>query len=141
MNTIIDTDTLLGLFNSNDIHHTSAVDLTKKALEKGINIFLLPTTLSEFALLASSRIGLTETKQAVSHLTSSDYLTVDITEDMTKEAVKLYKKQTSKEESLFDCFIMVIAKKISADCIFSFDRGYKKNGFKLLEQFVKDIMQ
>lgn|SRR3990167_9385782 len=136
MNVIIDTDALLGLFNIKDFHHKKAVEVIKKCVEKGINIFILATTLSEFALLSSYRIGLKQTKKAVSDIASSDYLSCDITLEITKEAVNLYEKQTSKEESLFDCYVMTTAKKLLCDGIFSFDEGYKKNGFKLLEEII-----
>lgn len=131
MNALIDTDALLGLFNPQDIHHQTAVSLAEKIFATGTNIFILPTTLSEFSLLASSKIGFSQTQRAVSHIVSSDFLTIEIDEEITSKAVTLYQKQTSKEESLFDCFVMVCAKKISAAYIFSFDQGYRKNGFHL----------
>lgn len=136
MNVIVDTDVLLGLYNSGDIHHSEAVELAKKVLEKKMNIFILPTTLGEFALLASSKIGKRDSQKAISHLMNSDFLTTDITLELTKEAIELYEKQTSKEESLFDCFIMATAKKLFCDGIFSFDKGYRKNGFKLIEELI-----
>ena len=131
MNIIVDTDALLGLFNAIDALHKSAAMLAEKLTEERANIFLLPTTLAEFALLASSRVGVQQTKTAIDHLTQSGYIPVDVTEELTKEAVSLYQKQTSKEESLFDCYVMVAARKITADYIFSFDGGYTKNGFSL----------
>lgn len=132
MKIIVDTDALLGLFNTNDSLHRLSVLTAKKIATKKANIFILPTTLCEFALLASSRIGFKETQKAVELLAGSDYLTVELTEKETKEAVSLYHKQTSKEESLFDCFVMVAAKRIGADGIFSFDKGYVKNGLNLV---------
>lgn len=138
MNAIVDTDLLLGLFNTNDANHLKAVTLAKIVAARRINIFILPTTLCEFALLASSRIGPKPAQQAVSILTSTDYLGLDITEEITKEAVDLYQKQTSKEESLFDCFIMTSAKRLKIDLILSFDKGYKKQGFILLTDIESD---
>src|SRR3989344_3436366 len=120
MNAIIDTDVLLGLFNNNDLHHQKALKILKQCVKLGVNIFILPTTLSEFALLASYRIGFDQTKKAVWKLVSSDLLSTDITLEITKEAVNLYEKQTSKEESLFDCYVMTTAKKLLCDGIFSF---------------------
>jgi len=131
MNAIVDTDTLLGLFNVNDIHHSKAVTLAKLVVKSGINIFILPTTLCEFALLASSRIGAKQAQYAISILTTSDYVPVDITEEIVKESAALYEQQSSKEESLFDCFVMVAAKRINVDYIVSFDKGYEKRGFTL----------
>lgn len=131
MNVIIDTDALLGLFNAKDALHRQSLTLAEKLLKNKANIFILPTTLAEFALLASSRVGLDQTQTAIKHLSDSDYLPVEISENITKEAVTSYLKQTSKEESLFDCYVMAGAKIVRADFIFSFDQGYKKNGFFL----------
>src|SRR3990172_519439 len=132
MNAIVDTDALLGLFNINDTHHIKAVELATHIQNKGISIFILPTTLCEFALLASSRIGMKQAQQAIEALISSDYVSVDITEKIVKESTTLYRQQSSKEESLFDCFVMVVTKRLHIDYVFSFDRGYEKRGFTLL---------
>lgn len=137
MITVIDTDALLALFNSSDSLHKKASGLLLQLSKKKGVTFILPTTLSEFALLASSRIGAYETRQIVHQLISKGYLSIDITDKITKEAVELYQKQTSKEESLFDCYAMVGANYIKADCIFSFDEGYTKNGFVLIADYFK----
>ncbi len=136
VNTIIDTDALLGLSNINDVHHGRATTLLRKLRDEDATIFLLHTTLGEFALLASSRIGVKETKNALKRLTNGGFVFIDINESLTKEAVLLYQNQTSKEESLFDCYIMVAAKKIAADAIFSFDKGYEKNTFTLVSSLL-----
>jgi len=137
MTTVIDTDALLGIFRPSDSHHETSLVLLDKLLQRNDEIFLLSTTLAEFALLASSRIGTKETKRSIKRIMASEYSTLDITEEVTAKTVELYYTQTSKEESLFDCYIMVAAKKIPADYIFSFDKGYEKNGFVL----AKDILE
>lgn len=136
MEVIVDTDVLLGIYNLDDPHHGNALKISAYLKKREANIFVLPTTIAEFALLASSRIGVHATKEAT-HLIRSDLLTLDVTEDLTFEAEDLYQKQTSKEESLFDCYIMAAAKKIPVDYIFSFDKGYEKNGFVLAKDFLK----
>lgn len=133
MNTIIDTDALLGIFNTKDALHKTATSLLKKLKSKGVNTYLLPTTLSEFARLASFQIGIKEAQEASKALLKSGMPIIDITEEITKHAVEYYQKQTSKKESLFDCYVMITAKQLGINYIFSFDNGYTKkiNGFKL----------
>lgn len=138
MTTIIDTDALLGIFSPKDPHHKTAITLLDKLVQRNDEIFLLSTTLAEFALLASSRIGVNETKNSIKRIMASEYSTLDITEEVASEAVELYYTQTSKEESLFDCYVMVGAKKIAADYIFSFDKGYEKNGIVLAKDLLKE---
>lgn len=138
MNTLIDTDALLGLFNTADSLHKDATDLAKKLAKKGINTLILPTTLSEFARLASYQIGVKEAQEATKTLANSALPVLEITEDLTEKAVSIYEKQTSKKESLFDCYVMAAAKKLGIKYIFSFDDGYKKriNGFQLVIDLV-----
>jgi predicted nucleic acid-binding protein len=54
-------------------------------------------------------------------------------------ATQFFYQQRTKEESLCDCFVMALAKKVQADCIFSFDQGYTKNGFVLIEDFIEQL--
>ncbi len=134
---VIDTDALLGLFFERDAHAAAAYRIMQQLAERNTTIIIPPTTLSEFALLASSKIGVQKTQEAVERLASKHFRTFTVTPQVTHEAVALYQKQTSKEESLFDCFVMVTAQHETADCIFSFDKGYTKNGFVLIEDFFR----
>jgi len=137
MEVIVDTDALLALFNVNDSHHEKARQLATGLLKKRIDSIIIPTTLAEFALLASSRIGVKESQKAVGFLTESNPIP-EVTKEITSNAVLRYIKQTSKEESLFDCFNMSVAEKLGIEYIFSFDKGYtkKSNGFRLASELV-----
>lgn len=125
MKVIIDTDALLGIFNPADSHHSQTVTISKNLAEKNIDTEILTTTLGEFALLATSKIGLKPTQHAIKIL-SETMTIIETTREITQAAISIYEKQTSKEESLFDCFIMAAAKLQKMDAVFSFDKGYKK---------------
>ncbi len=137
MNTIVDTDALLGIANPQDVHHFHAKEIFVQLEDRRAQIILLPTTLCEFSLLATSRIGMEKTKQVVMTLQGETYTILPVTESLIKEAFMMYQKQTSKEESLFDCYIMVAVRQFHTDCIFSFDQGYTKNGLVLAEDYFK----
>ena len=141
MTTIIDTDVLLGLFLPYDVHHENATAILGKLRQLHCTILISPTTLGEFALLASSRIGRQQTQAAVGLLTSNQFRTLAITPQIAHEAAALYQKQTSKEESLFDCFLMILATQSHVDCICAFDRGYTKKGFTLVGDFLASKAQ
>lgn len=134
---IVDTDALLGLAVPHDLHHPKAVFLSEKCRRLAIELVFLPTTLAEFSLLGTSRIGMVQTKRALDRFTKAAQVIIPLTDEITQEALALYYRQTSKEESLFDCYNMVVAKQLSADCIFSFDKGYTKNGFILASDYFK----
>ncbi len=135
--TIVDTDVLLALFHPGDLLHLRAVNIFQRLTQIDHTIYILPTTISEFALIGSYKIGMAQTQKITSFLMGSEYEIKALSTDLTTDAVKLYEKQTSKEESLFDCFVMIAAKKFSVNCILSFDKGYTKNKFTLIEDWLK----
>ncbi len=103
MTIVIDTDALVGLANADDSHHTQALRLAEELITRQASIHILPTTLAEFALVATTKIGLARSQKAAHHVRAR-YALMDVQGDITDEALNLYAKQTSKENSLFDCY-------------------------------------
>src|SRR5215213_2636860 len=132
MMVLVDTDALIGLADVADGHYEQSTRLAQELINRQATIFILPTTLAEFALVASGKIGMRATQQIVDVLLRS-YTGVDIDQAMVAGAKSRYDVQTSKEHSLFDCFVMEAAHRLAADCIFSYDKGYRQNGFTLVE--------
>lgn len=134
--TIVDTDVLFGITDPRDSLYRRTQATLSFFAQHNADFMLLPTTLGEFVSLSTIKLGRSETQAAVSEILRSGYLPVDLPATMVQDAAKIYFQQTSKEESLFDCYVMAAAKQYKADCIFSFDRGYIKNGFVIAEDFV-----
>lgn len=137
MTTVIDTDALIGLIDRDDAHYAVTHQLAQRLVALHATSYILPTTLSEFAALVTRRIGRAQAQRVVTQLIQSEYFVLPMTDEVTQAAITLYQAQTSKEETLFDCYVMAAAKTIQADCIFSFDRGYRKNAFQLIEDVVR----
>src|SRR4051812_35165102 len=97
---IIDTDALLGLTFKEDQLHDRVIDLYKQI--PGTIPFVLGETLAEYATLASIRFSREQAQQYIGEIVESHELTtLDIGE--YKAAIELYKQQTAKGNSLFDC--------------------------------------
>ncbi len=138
MTTIVDTDAIFALSNRTDALHNRA----KCVLERVGNptIILSPTTIVEFSLTASKKFGLELAKQVTQNITNGSMRIETVNEYDVQTATRLFYQQRTKEESLCDCFVMALAKKVQADCIFSFDQGYTKNGFVLTEDFIEQMV-
>jgi predicted nucleic acid-binding protein len=134
MTTLVDTDILIGLTITTDAHYERVNALYTKILTD-TTLYLLPSTLGEFATLATIKIGRELTQKAVTEIAKSHTL-ITLDEQCVHTALMLYYKQTSKENSLFDCYIMAAAKQLSVNYIFSFDSGYPKNGFTIIEEWL-----
>ncbi|HEX2349602.1 MAG TPA: hypothetical protein VHI51_14315, partial [Ktedonobacterales bacterium] len=50
------------------------------------------------------------------------------------EAMTLFNPYGSKQNTLFDAVVAVVARRVDADAIFSFDGWYEKQGFRLVSQ-------
>lgn len=130
MTTIVDTDALIGLLISSDVHYFQANDLYQKLIDRDAQLFLLPSTLSEFATVAVNKIGLPLTQRAVQTILQG-YTLLEIHDQMTRDATALYFQQSSKGNSLFDCYVMSAARNLS------FDKGYTQNGFVLARELMQ----
>ncbi len=64
MNTIVDTDALVGLFNTRDVHNKEASRIFEELNKRGVTTLILPTTLSEFAALFADEVGMKERLEA-----------------------------------------------------------------------------
>jgi len=138
MNTIVDTDALVGLFNTGDVHNREASRIFEELERRDINTLVLPTTISELAAVFAKDIGMKEAQELIHRVLHSNILIVEIDEYMTVQAIAMYQKQKSRKETLFDCFVMAAAKMLGIRYIVSFDKGYKKqkNGFSLISDLL-----
>lgn len=141
MNVVIDTDALIAITDPKDSLHLQAKAILLALLEHNAELLLLPTTLCEFGLVATYHLGIAKTKAVIEVWTKGySHLMLPIDEALSLKALERYASQTSKQESLFDCYVMEAAEKHHADCIFSFDQGYKKqkNKYTLAFELFKD---
>jgi predicted nucleic acid-binding protein len=136
MTTVIDTDILIGLFSKNDPLHDTATRLHRECQQRGARIYLPTAILSEFATVALKYMELIDVQQAV-RIIEPIYTLVDVDVSLMNNALSLYYKQTSKKNTLFDCSVMAAAQKYKADCVLACDEGYKKNGFTLVEDYLR----
>ena len=127
---LIDSDAFTGLSYIKDAHNKRA-NRIMKSLE-GEELLTSWQVVDEEATKLSY---FTTKKLAINFLkwlSKSDIEIVYVDSKLAKIVVKKFKAQKSKRVSLTDCTNMVIAKEMGVKKIFSFDKVYEKNGFKLL---------
>lgn len=129
---VVDTDVLFASFVKTDAHHKKVAALRKKLPDDTV-IYLANCILAETVTLLARRVGKEAADRFLQSLEAGGLEMIVVDEKLLNLTKKYFLKQTSKEETFFDCVNMAAAQSYSADAIFSFDKGYKKNGFKLLE--------
>src|SRR5438105_4408656 len=105
MTIIIDTDALIGLLVSTDEHYAQANALQQQTQGNNAKILLLSSTLGEFGSVAANMIGLSLTQRAVQTFVQG-YTLLPVDDQITRNALPLYYQQTSKKNSLFDCYVL-----------------------------------
>lgn len=129
---VIDTDALFALFVETDANHMKAVELRRK-IPSDTEIYVANFILAESATLIGRRLGRKFAERFVLQFGGRGFSEVVVDKYMGVVVRKYFLKQTSKDVTYFDCVNMAVAETYCADAIFSFDRGYVQNGFKLLK--------
>lgn len=128
-----DSDAYIAIYLPQDPNNGKAEELSRKIEKEDLKIVTSWDVIDEVATKLSYALGKLVSKKFLEDRRKSDEEIYFIDRKSSSEAIKLFNKQTSKRVSLTDCSNMVIAKSLGVDAFFSFDRHYKKNGFKLLE--------
>jgi predicted nucleic acid-binding protein len=78
MNTIVDADALVGLFNTGDAHNREASRIFEEIVRRGINTLVLPTTIGELAAVFTKDIGMKEAQEVVHRALNSDISILEV---------------------------------------------------------------
>jgi predicted nucleic acid-binding protein len=131
---IVDADAIIAQANPQDAKYEEAISLSKKLIQHNAKL-LYPITAIAEATTYMQRVlnsGATAYGTAVTFL-DPNITIVDIDQKIYQRAVQDYfKPKISKKDTLFDCIIAAVADEYQADMIFSFDKFYKKKGFKIV---------
>lgn len=139
MITVVDSDGLIGSISSADIHHQRAL-VTLEALANRESLLIYPvTTLAESITLLQGRLKSPELAAEIIDLINTSAIYIEpVDAHIVRQAAILIDLKRTKHNTLFDAIVAAIALKYKADAIFSFDGFYKKQGFKLASELIKE---
>lgn len=130
---VVDSDAIFAIYNPNDPLHTKALKTFEKLIREDYHI-VYPTSVLFEAVSLFQRVLPTPTVTAklVDLIREGRILVHVVDLEILKEAAALFSPGGSKKNTLIDCSVAVVAKKIKADSVFSYDAFYKKQGLKLV---------
>lgn len=128
---LVDTDAFFAIIEKDDSNHERALKIIKE-LKPGTTFTLLETTIAEAATTLRRKSSKTSSLKFLKYIKSEGFSVFFTDATLLALAETYYLKQRSKKNTFFDCLVMAAAKIYNVDAIFSFDKGYKTNGFKLL---------
>lgn len=132
---LVDSDAFVALAKEDDTNHKKAKKILTKLSKKPVLYMTSNYVFSETVTVVSQRVGHDQALAFIKELKSpaSLFSMQWIDEKLERVAIKIFKKQTSKNISFVDCTNMALIKHHRLDAIFSFDSTYKKNDFTLVE--------
>lgn len=128
----VDSDFFVATVKNDDLNYKKANLLLEKALDKSFSFCTSNYVFSEVVTVLSQRMGKEAAVRFIEMVNSeSGYEIIRVNEDLEKEAIKIFRDQTSKNVSFVDCTNMAIMREDSKiKAILSFDEVYRKNGLK-----------
>lgn len=134
---VIDSDAVYAIYNYNDPLHDKAIK-TLQGLSNNHFQLIYPTSVIFEVMSLFQRVLPTPsvTAKLIEIIKNDQLLIHPVDIELLKESADIFKPSGSKKNTLIDCSVVVVAKKIKADGVFAYDSFYTKKDLKLAEELV-----
>ena len=135
---VVDSDSIFAIYNPNDPLNERATHTFHQLITQGFKLIYPTSVLFEVVSLFQRVLPTpTVTAKLVYMIRNDQILAFAIDADTLKASVALFDPAGSKKNTLIDCSVVVVAKKIKADGVFAYDSFYTKLGLKPAEDLLK----
>lgn len=135
----IESSAFVALNDSSDILHDQADAISESLYNKQVTFLTGTNVLLEVVTLLSQRASHKEAVAFLELIRNSSTTIIHPDEELILKAEELFKQQTSKNVSYSDCVSFAMMRERHVNIVFSFDHGYKKNGFNLIADALKTL--
>ncbi len=138
-NVVVDSDAIFALYNPNDPLNTQATNTFQYLIAHHFQL-VYPTSVIFETISLFQRVLPTPavTYKLMDMIKNDSILLYVVDGDVLKESAAIFDPLGSKKNTLIDCSVAAIVKKIKAVAVFSYDSFYTKQGLKLAEDLVKE---
>ncbi len=135
---VVDSDSIFAIYNPNDPLNEKATQTFHQLITQEFELIYPSSVLFEVVSLFQRVLPTPGvTAKLVEMIKNNQMLISAIDVDTLKASAALFDPAGSKKNTLIDCSVVVIAKKIKADGVFAYDSFYTKQGLKLAEDLLK----
>ena len=135
---VVDTDALIALVNKDDALASDAVRTLQDLYANEVKLVYPSTTIVEAITTFQRKLSNSSLAGDIAQmLRGGQFNIVPVDQNILEEAELLFKPDGSKQNTMFDAVVAVVANAINADAIFSFDRWYEKVGLRLASSLFK----
>lgn len=134
---VIDSDAIYALYNRNDPLHARATLALHKLTVQGFKVVYPSSVLFEAVSLFQRVLSTPIASSKLAEMIDRDQVSIEIIDqELLRESVQLFNPSGSKKNTLVDCSVVAVARRMKAKGVFSYDNFYAKHGLKSAEDVV-----
>lgn len=134
-----DADGLIAFINPHDASNKQANKTVTFLEGHEATLYFPTTTIAETITALVRKHGSPPlARQIVEQCKTGNILFIPVDEVVITTAIGFYNPEGSKQNTFFDAIVAAIAKRLHADAIFSYDKWYNKQGFKLTDDLLAE---
>ncbi len=132
---IVDSDAIFALYNPNDPLNAKATATFSKLIDSDYELLYPTSVLFEVVSLFQRVLPTPTVTTQITEMVKEGLLpVVAVDAQLLKESAVLFNPAGSKKNTLIDCSVVAIAKKLNATAVFAYDEFYKKHGLSFAEE-------
>lgn len=134
---VVDSDSIFAIYNPNDTLNKQAIQTFQHLISQGFVLIYPTSVLFEVISLFQRVLPTPKVTASLIEMIKNDQLPIHVIDsDTLKQSAALFDPSGSKKNTLIDCSVVIIAKKIKASGVFSYDSFYAKQGLKSAEDLI-----
>ncbi|MBU4016878.1 PIN domain-containing protein [Patescibacteria group bacterium] len=134
---VVDSDAIFAIYNPNDPLNRKATKTLQYLITEEYQLVYPTSVLFEVVSLFQRVLPTPKITAKLIEMVTNDQLLIYVVDtDILKESAALFDPDGSKKNTLIDCSVVAIAKKINAEGVFAYDSFYTKQGLKLASDIV-----
>ena len=134
---VVDSDAIFALYNPNDPLNPQATVTFKQLASQNFQLIYPASVLFEVISLFQRVLPKPKVTSRLIEMIRQDSLNIyPIDVEVVKDSALLFNPTGSKKNTLIDCSVVVIAKRIKANGVFAYDEFFAKQGLRPAEALV-----
>lgn len=134
---VVDSDAIFAIYNPNDPLNAQATKIFQQLITQGYQLIYPASVIFEVISLFQRVLPTPTVTTKLIELIKNNQLLIHVIDDnILKESAGLFDPTGTKKNTLIDCSVVVIAKKIKSAGVFAYDNFYTKKGLKLAEDLI-----
>lgn len=134
---VVDSDAIFAIYNPNDPLNKQATQTFQQLIAQEYTLIYPTPVIFEVISLFQRVLPTPTVTRRLIEMIKNDQLPIHVVDaDTIKESAALFDPSGSKKNTLIDCLVVIVAKRIKANGVFAYDSFYTKQGLKLAEDLI-----